>query len=87
MAKELTKILLAMRLYLPFVMGFFLAVSGHSCLKDTCENVFTYQRFDPVYVRPEILRQKVSGGAVKVLRQTGKIYVYSDYLLINEPDE
>lgn len=64
----------------------FLAFSLQSCLKDTCENVYTYQRFDPVFVKPEILRQKIVAGSTKELVTTGKIYVYGDYLLINEPD-
>jgi len=64
----------------------FLAFSLQSCVKDTCENVYTYQRFDPVFVKPEILRQKIVAGSTKELVTTGKIYVYGDYLLINEPD-
>lgn len=60
--------------------------SLNSCLKDTCENVYTYQRFDPVYVKPELLRQKIAASVSKELVTTGKIYVYGDYLLINEPD-
>lgn len=65
---------------------FYLFFSLNSCLKDTCENVYTYQRFDPVYVKPEVLRQKVAASVSKELVTTGKIYVYGDYLLINEPD-
>lgn len=60
--------------------------SLNSCLKDTCKNVYTYQRFDPVYVKPEFLRQKIAASVSKELVTTGKIYVYGDYLLINEPD-
>lgn len=70
-----------------FVLTFFsLFFSLNACLKDTCENVYTYQRFDPVYVKPEVLRQKVAASVSKELVTTGKIYVYGDYLLINEPD-
>ncbi len=64
----------------------FLAFSLQSCIKDTCENVYTYQRCDPVFVKPAILRQKIVAGSTKELVTTGKIYVYGDYLLINEPD-
>lgn len=60
--------------------------SLNSCLKDSCENVYTYQRFDPFYVKPELLRQKIAASVSKELVTTGKIYVYGDYLLINEPD-
>ena len=63
-----------------------LFISLTSCLKDTCENVYTYQRYDPVFVKPEILRQKIAATSSKELVTTGKIYVYGDYLLINEPD-
>lgn len=63
-----------------------LVFSLTSCLKDTCENVYTYQRYDPVFVKPEILRQKIVATSSKLLVTTGKIYVYGDYLLINEPD-
>ena len=65
---------------------FSLFFSLNSCLKDTCENIYTYQRFDPVFVKPEVLRQKVAASVSKELVTTGKIYVYGDYLLINEPD-
>lgn len=64
----------------------FLVFSLTSCLKDTCENVYTYQRYDPIFVKPEILRQKIAASPSKELVTTGKIYVYGDYLLINEPD-
>jgi len=63
-----------------------LSFSLNSCLKDTCENVFTYQRYDPVFIKPEVLRQKITASTSKELITTGKIYVYGDYLLINEPD-
>jgi hypothetical protein len=63
-----------------------LTFSLNSCIKDTCENVYTYQRFDPVFVNPDILRQKIVASSAKELVTTGKIYVYGDYLLINEPD-
>lgn len=70
-----------------FILSILLsAFSVTSCLKDTCENVFTYQRFDPVFVKPEILRQKITATSSKELVTTGKIYAYGDYLLINEPD-
>lgn len=70
--------------YLFFIS--FLVFSLTSCLKDTCENVYTYQRYDPIFVKPEILRQKIAASPSKELVTTGKIYVYGDYLLINEPD-
>lgn len=70
--------------YLFFIS--FLVFSLTSCLKDTCENVHTYQRYDPIFVKPEILRQKIAASPSKELVTTGKIYVYGDYLLINEPD-
>jgi len=70
--------------YLFFIS--FLVFSFTSCLKDTCENVYTYQRYDPIFVKPEILRQKIAASPSKELVTTGKIYVYGDYLLINEPD-
>jgi hypothetical protein len=70
-----------------FFFSFSLLVfSLTSCLKDTCENVYTYQRYDPIFVKPEILRQKIAATSSKELVTTGKIYVYGDYLLINEPD-
>ena len=58
-----------------------------SCLKDECEATQTYIAFHPVYVQGENFRQPVEAEPARTLSEPGKIYVYGDYLLINEKEK
>ena len=72
---------------LSFVLLVFLGMSLSGCLQDECDATRTYARWDPVYVSPEVLRADLELSEPRVLENTGKIYYYKDYLLINEFEE
>ncbi len=56
-----------------------------SCNNERCDNV--YIRFDPVYVSLETVRQDIRMSAPQEMETTGKIYIYQQYLFINEPEK
>lgn len=55
-----------------------------SCLEDQCDATRTYIQFNPVYMMPEQFRIDVEISSERELENPGKIYVYKQYLLINE---
>lgn len=55
-----------------------------SCLEDKCDATRTYIQFNPVYMMPDQFRIDIQTSEVRDLEQPGKIYVYKQYLLINE---
>ncbi len=63
------------------------ALSLSSCVEDQCQATHEYVAYEPVYVVPEELRQPVEAEPARTLENPGKIYVYGDYLFINEIDE
>ncbi len=63
---------------------FGMGLSLSSCLKDTCEATTTYAAFEPVYVSADDFRQPIQAAAPRSLEEPGKIYVFQDYLFINE---
>ncbi len=54
------------------------------CLKDECEETRRFIEYQPVYVQPHQFRIDITATQARELRNTGKIYVYGDYLFINE---
>lgn len=58
-----------------------------SCLKDSCDATQVYVRYDPKYMQPAALRAKIVMDAPQAVTQAGKIYVYGQYLFINELKE
>jgi hypothetical protein len=72
---------------LPIFSLLFLGLSLSSCLNDECDAERTYIRWDPVYVSATTLRAEVKMTEPRELENTGKIYYYADYLLINEYEE
>lgn len=67
-----------------FILGF--GTFGlQSCLEDKCDATRTYVQFNPVYMMPDQFRvDDIEMTSGKELETPGKIYVYKDYLLINE---
>lgn len=65
----------------------FLAIFFNACLKDECHNKEIFYQYDPVYVSKQELRNGFKVEAARTLKEAGKIYVYGEYLLINEPYE
>lgn len=57
------------------------------CLRDDCESTRTFVRFDPVYKTPAEVRVGISAQAPRDLRNPGKIYLYGQYLFVNERNE
>ncbi len=58
-------------------------IGTQSCTSDVCEETLRYQKFDPVYITKEKLRT-IEIEEAQELKDPGKIYVYGDYLFINE---
>jgi len=62
-----------------------MTLSFQSCFEDECESVHTYTRYDPVYVTLEDIRtNNISLLQGQALENPGKLYLYKNYILINE---
>lgn len=59
---------------------FFLA----GCLKDSCDSTYTYKLFTPVYKPLTELRESVEKQGPREIEQPGKIYLYGNYIFLNE---
>jgi hypothetical protein len=55
------------------------------CLKDTCLN--TYKIYTPVYKTLSQVRAEMKSTAPKPIQAPGKIYVYGNYIFMNEVDK
>jgi LVIVD repeat len=55
-----------------------------SCLEDKCENTYTYTQWNPVYKTTAEMRVPPQYQAARPLKNTGKIYFYDKYILVNE---
>ncbi|MDZ4709927.1 MAG: hypothetical protein SH818_16120 [Saprospiraceae bacterium] len=64
-----------------------MTMSWSSCLKDDCTSHRTFIRLDPIYKSLDAIRSEFSIGVARDLKNPGKIYVYGNYLLINEINE
>lgn len=62
-------------------------ISFSGCLKDKCESTVIYQVYKPVYVQMDDVRTQLSTESPRELKKAGKIYVYGNYLFINEHRE
>lgn len=58
-----------------------------ACFKDDCTSHQTFVRMDPIYKTAEAIRAEFGVGAARALKNPGKIYVYQNYLFINEINE
>ncbi|HMR42788.1 MAG TPA: hypothetical protein PKC40_03100 [Saprospiraceae bacterium] len=74
-------------LFIAFAAFLFLGGVFTSCLKDKCVSTKTFVRFDPIYLSAEQIRGEVTVEAFRELKSPGKIYVFQNYLLINEINE
>ena len=77
------------RFYLPLMRLqafciFFLALCISAC-DDKVEYTRTYTVYEPQYLSPAEIRSSFQVGTAAVLQEPGKIYMYGDYLFINEP--
>ncbi|HEY4151461.1 MAG TPA: hypothetical protein VGM41_21125 [Chitinophagaceae bacterium] len=55
------------------------------CIKDDCRH--TYTLFSPVYQKLSALRAKVQSGPAQPLNNPGKLYLYGDYIYLNEQNK
>ena len=65
----------------------FLAIGFQGCIKDTCSNDTSYTRWTPIYKTDAEMRETPQYQAARALKNTGKIYFYGKYILINEQKE
>lgn len=71
-----------------FLVTLFLLTTLFSSCRDEIEHTVTFTTQVPVYMEVSAFRSMDIGPApVKNINAAGKIYVYGDYLLINEPKE
>jgi hypothetical protein len=61
-----------------------LATTFSACLEDKCENTSTYSQWIPVYKTDAEMRTPPQYKAAQPLKNTGKIYFYDKYILVNE---
>src|SRR6187455_2311178 len=62
-----------------------LVFSFQGCLKDTCKS--TYTIYSPIYKSLTDVRAGMKSEAPKPLQNTGKIYVFGNYIFLNEVNE
>ncbi|HYH13719.1 MAG TPA: hypothetical protein VD794_00770 [Flavisolibacter sp.] len=55
------------------------------CLKDSCKN--TYSIYTPIYQTLTEVRIAMKSTTPQALKQTGKLYVYDNYIFLNEVDK
>lgn len=58
-----------------------------SCIKDQCSRVMTYTKYEPIYVSYDEVRQPIEVEGARSIKKPGKIYVYDNYIYINEQNE
>ncbi|MBL7815854.1 MAG: hypothetical protein JNL70_12640 [Saprospiraceae bacterium] len=69
------------------VLSTFVAIGFQSCIKDTCDNNTTYTRWVPIYKTDAEMQAPPQYQAARPMKNTGKIYFYGKYILINERKE
>lgn len=71
--------------FLPaFALIALLAMTFSACLEDKCDNLQTYTQWNPVYKTDAEMRTPPQYKAAQPLKNTGKIYFYDKYILVNE---
>ena len=71
--------------FLPaFMLIALLAMTFSACLEDKCDNAQTYTQWNPVYKTDAEMRTPPQYKAAQPLKNTGKIYFYDKYILVNE---
>ncbi len=74
-------------LFKNLVLCLAVAVLFTSCLEDQCTRTTTFIQYDPVYIPVDEIRPGIDVTDVRELVDPGLIYVYKDYLLVNERTE
>ncbi|NNE26578.1 MAG: hypothetical protein HKN09_07025 [Saprospiraceae bacterium] len=58
--------------------------SLQSCLKDECDETRVFIEYEAIYVQPEEFRIDITTNPAREMKETGKMYFYNDYILVNE---
>ena len=72
------------------VAAFLLAVlpiGFSACIKDKCKATRTYTWYEPVYKSKEEVRANIKSNPPTALKKTGKLYVFGNYIFLNEVDK
>jgi hypothetical protein len=64
-----------------------LPVAFSACIKDKCSRVETFVWYEPVYKTKAEVRANIRSNAPKELKNTGKFYMYANYIFLNEVDK
>lgn len=64
------------------VAAFIFSFSG--CTDQILQSTVTYTEMEPVYMSPQEIREAASVVAPEGLGQTGRIYLYENYIFVNE---
>jgi hypothetical protein len=60
-------------------------ISLTGCLKDKCDETFTYYQYDPIYLSiADVRATPIIGQPAQEIVKAGRIYVYQNLLLVNE---
>jgi len=62
----------------------FLLVLASACKKDACEKGVTFNVYEPQYITVNELRNAIAFEEAREIESPGKIYIFQDYLFINE---
>ncbi len=72
-----------MKKYTPqLLLGLAVAILVQGCVKDTLQTTYTY--FEPVYKSKTAVHASVKSTLPQPLKRTGKLFIYGNYIFINE---
>lgn len=66
---------------------FVLPVAFSACIKDRCKRTHSYTWYVPVYKTKAEVRANIKSNAPVDLNTTGKLYIYGNYIFLNEVDK
>lgn len=64
-----------------------LALGTSGCMKDKCTRMVTYTQQIPVYKSYAEIRHDIAAEGPRAIEEAGKIYLYNQYILINDVDK
>jgi len=76
-----------------FVISFFTAITlifsffFTGCLKDTCSGTYSYTYYNPVYETKAGVKANIKSNTAKEIQNPGKIYIFGNYIFLNEIDK
>jgi hypothetical protein len=65
-----------------FTIASFLILTASSCVKDTCKK--TYRIYTPQYKKLSQVRAEMTSQPAEAIASPGKLYVYGNYIFLNE---